>query len=633
MGRWYTGNLVRWVDNVMQAWGGWSVLPRSGNNKVVLNEPVRGMHAWRRNSGAPMLVMGTPTKLWHFGTNTLTDITPSGFTTGGAHAVQASGGFGRGAFGGGPFGVGDEAEDLLTEANTWQMENWHEDLVACALSDGRIFLYDTSAGGAAAPLTNAPTNCAGLCVSAENFLIALAPSGVPRRISWPDIDDITLWTEAPDNFAGYLDVKSEGRVLAGRATSRETLIWTDVDVHALRYIGGEFTYGLQFVGRSSLISRRAMGVFNDKAAWMGNRTFYVYDGEVKPLPSEVSDYVFNDLNRTQASKIHCVPRAEFQELIWYYPSGGSRECDRYVVYNWAQGFMYTGDLIRTAGVDAGIYPYVMGADDLGVIFREEIPGAEQTQLAASSEFESFTTPTADSAFGLIGAAAAQVLVTDGGLVSSARVYLARVGSPTGSITLTINNADSGGPGSTVLATAGTVLASTLNTSPTFGWVTFTFSTPVYLSPGVYALRVSYTLGDGSNYVRVGNNTEATGSWYFDGAAWSEVAASLVYGITGLGATVLTPYIESGPYEIGAGDTTMDVSEYVPDEKTRGDVSLSLYISYAPTDTETLMGPYTAAFPHTDLRINARLVRLRLVQVNKRWRFGTVKLNVQVGSER
>lgn len=648
MGRWFSGNLVRWFNGVFQAWGGWQKMFAAGA-AINLNERVCGMFAWRRNAGSPLLALGTPTKLWVFGTSTIADETPGGFVTGLATAAQSSGAFGAGAFGAGPFGVGDEAEDTLTEANWWQFANWHEDLLAWAYSDRKIYLYDTSAGTTAA-LTNAPTNCAGVVVTPENFVVALGPSGVPRRVQGADVDDPTIWADLPDNTAFNLDIHSEGRIVAGRATSRETLIWTDVDVHALRYVGGEFIYGAQQVGRASLISGRAMGIYNDKAAWMGMRSFFIYDGEVKPLPSEVADYVFNDLNYTQASKIHCVPLQCFQELVWFYPSAASTECDRYVAYNWLLGHMYTGELSRTAGVDYGIYPqYPILADSFGAVYRHEILGASYSTLAllptVRDSYSNFNTNGQLGAGGGSNATRwAQVfqLATEA-LVTGCAFTLSKTGAPTGSLTMNIYNTDTqvigtAQPTGSPIASATLADVTTLPVSPTTLEVQLTFTTPVLLAAGVYAVDAEYSGGDASNYVRIQAHAEGAGashpgeSWWWIAGPWTNGVADLMFKVFGRVVSLLTPNADSGPVELGAGDEVMDVSYYIPDENTLGAVNLSLLASRYPTGAETVVGPFTAANP-TSVRVNARQVRLRIEQVLHGWRFGTPRLDVQTGEQR
>lgn len=348
----------------------------NGRSTLDVDEPVRGLHAWRRNTGSSLLGLGTPTKLYLFGAGALTEITPTGFTTGDADASTATGAFGQGPFGVGPFGVGNPAEDSLTEANTWQIDNYGEDLIALAHSDGAIYRYDTSVGGRAVVVSNAPIGCEGVFVTAENYLLALGDGTEgPRRIAWPDLDDITDWTASATSTAGDLDLPSDGAIMAGRRTTRENLIWTDVDVWALQYIGGEFIYGLRSAGRCTLISRRGMATYEDKAIWMGLKSFYGYNGEVKSIPSSVSDFVFSDFNFTQASKVHAYTRTDFGEVVWHYPSAASTECNRYVVYNYRWNFFYTGVLNRVAGVDSAVYGYPIAVDANGVFYKHEQVGS------------------------------------------------------------------------------------------------------------------------------------------------------------------------------------------------------------------------------------------------------------------
>jgi hypothetical protein len=98
----------------------------------------------------------------------------------------------------------------------------------------------------------------------------------------------------------------------------------------------------------------------------------MFDGFVKPIPSEVGDYVFGDMNRAQRAKITCTPFAEFGEIWWHYPSSGSNENDRYVVYNFRENHWTTGMLQRACGVGSGATEHPMLCDSLGVIYEHEI---------------------------------------------------------------------------------------------------------------------------------------------------------------------------------------------------------------------------------------------------------------------
>lgn len=442
---------------------------------VTLGGACRGSHSWRVNDGASRVAFGTASKLYALGEGVLENITPVGFTTGAADASLASGAFGAGAFGVGPFGVGAQSVSVLTEANTWQMDNYGEDLVAVAYSDGDLYYWDSSAGGAAVAISGSPANCLGVVVTPERFVLALAAEGDARKIMWPDQDSITTWTATDVNQAGDINLPGKGAILGGRRAYNETLVWTDTDVFAVRYIGGEFIYTAVPVGDDGAISRRAFAVCGHSAYWMGSRGFYEYNGFATPLHSDLSDYVFSDINVLQVSKIWVEVRGQYAEVTWHYPSAGSLECDRSVTYNRQGKFWYPNASDRTAGEDRGAWPYPIATDAIGIVYQHET---------------------------------------------------------------------------------------------------------------------------GDSYVLDGEEQ--------------------------------TPRAESGPYEIGVGDRTMDINGIIPDEKTLGDLEMSLFTSYYPNTIEAENGPYSPAVVQ-DVRLNARWVRLKISQLMPGWRLGTVRLDIEPGS--
>lgn len=372
-GRWYDGSLVRWHENAMRPVGGWQSLTVSAGTQVDLVGRACGMVAWRANNQTPQLSIGTPTKLYHYSAGVVTDITPVGFTTGLTDASLTSATYGSGLYGAGVYGTGDPSQSALTEAQSWQMDTFGEDLVAVAYSDGKLYYWDKSAGGAAAALTNAPVGNLGVVVTPERFIVALGSASDARKLAWSDQDtDITDWTAGTADQAGDFTLSSVGQLMAGRRGRNETLLWTDQELYAMRYIGGTLVYSFQQLGAAcGAISRRSMAVVDGKALWMGYRSFFGYDGFVQGVPCDVGDYVFSDLNRVQASKIHAEVRAEYNEVTWYYPSSSAVECDRYVTYNFAGKFWMIGELERTSGVDRGAFSYPISADSNGKLYQQE----------------------------------------------------------------------------------------------------------------------------------------------------------------------------------------------------------------------------------------------------------------------
>lgn len=95
----------------------------------------------------------------------------------------------------------------------------------------------------------------------------------------------------------------------------------------------------------------------------------------------------------------------------------------------------------------------------------------------------------------------------------------------------------------------------------------------------------------------------------------------------------TPSLTSGPIELGNGDRQMLIRSVIPDDKTVGDVNLTLYGAPDPDSAETTYGPTTLAH-RTTLIAKARQVRLKLTEATAAaWRVGTVRLGVRPSSRK
>jgi hypothetical protein len=132
-------------------------------------------------------------------------------------------------------------------------------------------------------------------------------------------------------------------------------------------------YGFERVGTScGAISRAAAASVDAGVIWMGKRSFYLFSGgAVREIPSEVSDYVFSDMNAGQVSKIWATANTEFDEIWWFYPSASSLECDRYVAYNYIENHWSVGMISRTAGVDSGVFSKPIWFAPDGIAFNHE----------------------------------------------------------------------------------------------------------------------------------------------------------------------------------------------------------------------------------------------------------------------
>lgn len=391
-GRWRDANLVRWIDGTMRPVGGWRTRSdTAGANKL------RGMLTWLDNSADRWIASGSLDKLYIWNASgTQFDITPAGLVAGREDALAFTG-YGGNVFGAYGYGVARPDISRIQPATSWDLDSWGEYLVACNADDGKIYEWQLATGTPAAVVTNAPVGNEGIVVTEERFLFALGAGGNPRLVQWSDREDNTTWTPSATNEAGDLELNTSGAIMKGLTVRGQTLILTTRDAHAATYIGPPYVYGIERVGTScGLAAKQAAVVVDQGAFWMGANSFYTFQGNgVQELQSDVSDYVFNDMNKAQVSKAFAMSNSMFGEITWFYPSAASTENDRYATFNYVEGTWYTGNLDRTAGADRGAFrqPMMVAASD-NKVYEHEI-GFDYGGLSPFAETGPFMIGTGD----------------------------------------------------------------------------------------------------------------------------------------------------------------------------------------------------------------------------------------------
>jgi len=368
-GRWRDANLVRWVDGALKPIGGW-------RNRITsaFSAAPRGIITWEDNSGDRYIALGNYNKLYAYNvSNTRYDITPAGLVAGTEDAAVNIG-YGGGTYGTGFYGVPRSQDAGYTEATSWSLDTWGEYLVACSTADGELYEWDLDTGGVADPIANSPTGCSGLLVTEERFLFALGAGGNPRKVQWSDREDNTTWTPAATNEAGDIELQTSGNIMCATRVTGRALILTNLDAHIATYNGPPYVYGFERVGTNcGIVSRQALISIDDAAFWMGSRGFFMFDGSnVVKIPCEVEDYVFNDLNPSQVSKVSAQVVSEYGEVWWYYPDSSSNENSRYVAYNYRDNHWTIGEITRTCGIDAGVFSYPMATDEDSTLYEHEV---------------------------------------------------------------------------------------------------------------------------------------------------------------------------------------------------------------------------------------------------------------------
>jgi hypothetical protein len=366
--RWRDASLVRWHDGSLRPVGGWTTRKAS----AFASAP-RAMIAWLDNTSGTNLVGATYEKLYYVNTSqTVSDITPTGLTTGNLGATKNLG-YGGGFHGLGNYGTAPTSSGVYQEATTWSLDTWGEYLLACSSEDGKIYEWTLNTASLPTALTNAPISNASMLVTEERFVFALGAGGNPRKVQWSDREDNTSWTPSATNEAGDMELQTQGQIMCGTRMRGRTLILTDQDAHIATYSGPPFVYGFERVGTAcGIASRKALVAVDEGAFWMGAKGFFTFDGSVATeIKCDVLDYVFNDINNNQITKAYAVHNSQHGEVWWFYPSEDSTENDKYVALDYKEGHWTVGTLDRTACVDRGVFSNPIWCDASGNLYNQE----------------------------------------------------------------------------------------------------------------------------------------------------------------------------------------------------------------------------------------------------------------------
>ena len=299
-------------------------------------------------------------------------------------------GWGAGAWARGSWGSAATVDLITDTLRIWTHDNFGEDLLINDMNGG-IYYWDASAVDS---LTNpavalsslagadlAPTIAKKVIVSdVDRHVIAFGCDPLdnigqqdPLLIRFSDQESVVDWRPSTTNTAGDLRLGSGSKIVTAVETRQQILVFTDVSLHALQYIGPPFTFGINMISENITIrSPISVVAVDDTVYWMGKNEFYVYNGGVQTLPCAVKDYVFSNFNSTQAEKCFGAVNSAFSEVWWYYPSANSSNNDRYVVYNYLQDIWYYGNLTRTAWVDRGVNETPIAAGRDGYLYNHEV---------------------------------------------------------------------------------------------------------------------------------------------------------------------------------------------------------------------------------------------------------------------
>jgi uncharacterized protein YdeI (BOF family) len=293
-------------------------------------------------------------------------------------------GWGVGTWGAGGWGSATSLSDT-NQLRLWTHDNFGEDLIINPRG-GSIYRWVENDGVSTRAVKLSTVSGANLVPTqglqvltseTDRHLIVLgadpiessARSGVidPMLVAFSDQENALEFEPLSTNTAGSLRLSSGSSIVGGIKARQEVLIWTDTSLYSMNFIGPPLTFAINLINEGAGLLGPKAAVNSPKGVFfMSKKGFYFYNGSVQKLPCSVQDYVFSDLDESQAFKCFAGLNEEFSEVWFFYPSltDNGNEISRYVIYNYEEDSWSIGSLERYAWLAAGVLnkPLAAGED-------------------------------------------------------------------------------------------------------------------------------------------------------------------------------------------------------------------------------------------------------------------------------
>jgi hypothetical protein len=295
-------------------------------------------------------------------------------TNSGLDFYVESTGWGVGTWGAGAWGSSTALSDT-NQLRLWTHDNFGEDLIINPRG-GSIFRWVENDGlstravqlSAVSGANLVPTVALQVITSeTDRHLIVLGADSIsgssrtgsidPMLIAFSDQENALQFEPLTTNTAGSLRLSSGSTIVGGLKARQEVLIWTDTSLYSMNFIGPPLTFALNLINEGAGLLGPKAAVNSPKGVFfMSKKGFYFYNGAVQKLPCSVQDYVFSDLDESQAYKCFAGLNEEFSEVWFFYPSttDDEREISRYVIYNYEENSWSIGTLERYSWLAAGV---------------------------------------------------------------------------------------------------------------------------------------------------------------------------------------------------------------------------------------------------------------------------------------
>lgn len=316
-------------------------------------------------------------------------ITPGPLAVGSGYGI---GGYGSGGYGTGVAPPPNTGTPIV--ATDYTLDNWGGFLIACP-NNGPIFVWQPQSGlFNAQMIAQAPIANTGIFVSMPSQILIAYGSSVlgvqdPLLINWCSAGDYTVWTASVTNLAGSYRLPRGSKIVGGMQGPQYALIWTDLDVWSMTFIGSPLVFGFSEIATGcGLIAKFAAVALGTTIYWMSQKQFFALPagGSVIPVPCSVWDFIFENLDTANISNIRAMANSQFGEVSWEFPvSGGTGANTAYVKFTPQFSAWDVGFLNRSAWIDQSVLGPPIGADSVtNYLYQHETSNDADGQAMAPS---------------------------------------------------------------------------------------------------------------------------------------------------------------------------------------------------------------------------------------------------------
>jgi hypothetical protein len=297
-----------------------------------------------------------------------------------------AGAYGAGLYGAGIYGLGTPAGSGLGTPITsidWSLDNSGEFLIAVP-RNGPIYYWSPDANLSTAQVvaTGPLFNIGGFVSQPQQIVMMFGSTQLsgqqdPLMMRWSNSGDFTNWKVTPTTTAGSFRIPTGSALVGGIQAPLFAVAWTDIDVWTATWAGQPLIWSWSRVGTGcGLIGQHAADVQQGVVYWCGKSNFYTMgNGGVQVLPCTVWDFIFQNLDTANQSKIRAASNSVFNEISWFFPvAGGTGENSAYVKLHIGEGNELEWDygyLSRYAWVDTTVLGPPIGVDNYGNLMQHE----------------------------------------------------------------------------------------------------------------------------------------------------------------------------------------------------------------------------------------------------------------------